>query len=374
VSSADAEPKENGGGATPEAPSPAAAVRFRGAEPAATAARPGKAGKVYRDIVVVGASAGGVEALTRLAPALPPEFPAAIFVVLHLSSTGTSVLPNILTRGGPLPASVPQDGEKIDRGHVYVAPPDRHLLLAGSRVRLSAGPRENGHRPAIDPLFRSAARTYGPRVIALVLSGTLDDGAAGARLVKERGGAVLVQSSTDALYPAMPEHAAALTDVDGALSAPEMATRVAELVEQPLEPHWEARAEARDQAERAAVAASAEAEDGQPAELSCPECGGPLWERGEGQFVHFACRVGHVYSPESLIAEQGTSLERALWTATRGLYERADLYRRLARRAEDKTALAQRFERRASAAEEHAAAIRDALARLVPAPEAEEPG
>jgi two-component system chemotaxis response regulator CheB len=148
---------------------------------------------------------------------------------------------------------------------------------------------------------------------------------------------------------------------------------VAELVEEPLDSHWEVRSEARDHAERAAVAAAAEAEDGQPAELSCPECGGPLWERGEGQFVNFACRVGHVYSPESLIAEQCTSLERALWTATRGLYERADLYRRLARRAEDKTALAQRFERRASAAEEHAAAIRDALARLVPAPEAEEP-
>jgi two-component system chemotaxis response regulator CheB len=348
-------------------------ARFRGAEPETTTPRPPKPGQAYRDIVVVGASAGGVEALTRLVPVLPPEFPAALFVVLHMSSTGTSVLPNILARGGSLPTSVPQDGGRIDKGHVYVAPPDRHLLLVGSRVQLSAGPRENGHRPAIDPLFRSAARTYGPRVIAIVLSGTLDDGAAGARLVKERGGAVLVQSPHDALYAAMPEHAAKATDVDGVLPAGDMAARIAELVEEPFDAPWEARVEARHQAERAAVGAAAGAENGEPAELSCPECGGPLWERGEGQFVHFACRVGHVYSPESLIAEQGTSLERALWTATRGLYERADLYRRLARRAEDRSALAQRFERRASAAEEHAEAIREALARLLPAAEAEEP-
>jgi two-component system, chemotaxis family, protein-glutamate methylesterase/glutaminase len=373
VSVADAEPPADEGDPTREAASSAGASRFRGAEPAATAPRPPRAGQVYRDIVVVGASAGGVEALTRLVPEFPPEFPAALFVVLHMSSTGTSVLPDILARGGSLPTSVPHDGEKVDRGHVYVAPPDRHLLLAGSRVHLSAGPRENGHRPAIDPLFRSAARTYGPRVIGIVLSGTLDDGAAGARLVKERGGAVLVQSPEDALYAAMPEHAAAVTDVDGVLPAGGIAARVAELVEEPLEARWEARAEARNEAERSAVAAAADAEHGEPAELSCPECGGPLWERGEGQFVHFACRVGHVYSPESLIAEQGTSLERALWTATRGLYERADLYRRLARRAEDRTALAERFERRASAAEEHAEAIREALARLLPAHEAEEP-
>jgi two-component system, chemotaxis family, protein-glutamate methylesterase/glutaminase len=374
VSSTDAEPEAGGGQAAAGSTSGSAPARFRGAEPAATAPRPSELGRVYRDVVVVGASAGGVEALTRLVPELPAEFPAALFVVLHLSSSGTSVLPDILARGGSLPTSVARDGEKFDRGHVYVAPPDRHLILAGSRMQLSAGPRENGHRPAIDPLFRSAARTYGPRVIAVVLSGTLDDGAAGARLVKERGGAVLVQASGDALYSAMPEHAAAaVTDVDGAYTASELAGRVGELVEEPLESRWEARVEARDRAEQAAVAAVAGAQDSEPAELSCPECGGPLWERGEGQFVDFACRVGHVYSPESLIAEQGSSLERALWSATRGLYERADLYRRLARRAEGKTTLVERFERRASAAEEHAEAIREALDRLTPAHDAEEP-
>jgi two-component system, chemotaxis family, protein-glutamate methylesterase/glutaminase len=347
-------------------------ARFRGAEPAITEQRPSKPGEVYRDIVAIGASAGGVEALTRIVPMLPPEFPAAIFVVLHLSSTGTSVLPDILARKGSLPATVPRDGEKIHRGHVYVAPPDRHLLLAGSHVHLSAGPRENGHRPAIDPLFRSAARTYGPRVIAVILSGTLDDGAAGARLVKERGGTVVVQSPEDALYPAMPQHAAAVTDVDAVLAARDMAEGLTALLEEPIDQSWEAQAEERDRSEQVAVAAAAHAQNGEPAELSCPECGGPLWERGEGEFVQFACRVGHVYSPESLIAEQGTSLEQALWSATRGLYERADLYRRLARRAEGKSALVERFERRANAAEEHAEAVRDALARLVPVADAGE--
>jgi two-component system, chemotaxis family, protein-glutamate methylesterase/glutaminase len=372
MSAADAKPGANGEQA-PHATLPgAAAARFRGAEPVATQPRRATPGEVYRDIVVVGASAGGVEALTQVVPALPPEFPAAVFVVLHLSATGTSVLPDILTRRGALPATAPQDGEKIHRGHVYVAPPDRHMLLTATRVHLSSGPRENGHRPAIDPLFRSAARTYGPRVIAVVLSGTLDDGAAGARLVKERGGAVVVQAPADALYPAMPEHTAAVTDVDAALPAREIAAGIATLLEQPLDRRWEARAEARDQAEQAAVAAAAHAENGEPAELSCPECGGPLWERGEGGFVQFACRVGHVYSPESLIAEQGTNLEQALWSATRGLYERADLYRRLARRAEGKSALSERFERRAQAAEEHAQALRDALARLVPTPNTDE--
>ncbi|MGH2846216.1 MAG: chemotaxis protein CheB, partial [Thermoleophilaceae bacterium] len=350
-----------------------ASVRFLGAEPAATATRPSKPGEVYRDVVVVGASAGGVEALSRMMPGLPPEFPAAVLVVLHLSPTGTSVLPSILGREGRLTAGVPAHDEKVHRGHVYVAPPDRHMLLAGSRVQLSAGPRENGHRPAIDPLFRSAARTYGPRVIAVILSGMLDDGSAGARLVKERGGVVLVQSPEDALYPAMPEHASTDTEVDGILAADALAGRLAELVEEPLDPAWEAEVGARERAEQAAVAAAVTGEDGEPAELSCPECGGPLWERGEGEFVHFTCRVGHTYSPESLIVEQGTSLERALWGATRGLYERADLYRRLARRAEGTSALAARFERRADAAEEHAEAVRGALARLPPATEAEEP-
>src|SRR3954451_14678007 len=155
--------------------------------------------EAYRDIIVVGASAGGVEALGKLVAGLPAELPASIFVVLHLLPSGTSVLDSILHRSGSLPASTAVDGERFERGHIYVAPPDQHLLLWDGEMRLSLGPRENGHRPAIDPLFRSAARAFGPKVIAVILSGALDDGAAGMRFVKERGGAAVVQDPDDAL-------------------------------------------------------------------------------------------------------------------------------------------------------------------------------
>ncbi len=153
---------------------------------------------VQRDVIVVGASAGGVQALQELVAQLPPELPASILVVLHLMPSGTSVLHDILDRAGPLPATQAVDGERLERGHVYVAPPDFHMLLRGSEIRLSAGPRENGHRPAIDPLFRSAVRACGPRVIGVVLSGTLDDGTDGLRLIKQRGGTTVVQDPEDA--------------------------------------------------------------------------------------------------------------------------------------------------------------------------------
>jgi two-component system chemotaxis response regulator CheB len=257
---------------------------------------------------------------------------------------------------------VPADGEVVSRGHIYVAPPDQHMLLAGEQVRLTTGPRENGHRPAVDPLFRSAARTYDGRVVAVVLSGTLDDGAAGARLVQERGGLVLVQA--DGLHPDMPQHTAAATDIDAMLPVRQLTDRICEIVEQPLNPGDEESVTERDRQEANAAASDTEPFGAEPAELACPECGGPLWEREEGPLVRFACRVGHVYSPESLVSEQGKELEKALWTALRGLEERADLYRRMVRRAADQPAMADRFEGRATAADNNAAAIRQAIAKL----------
>jgi two-component system, chemotaxis family, protein-glutamate methylesterase/glutaminase len=340
------------------------AARYRGAEPQAGDQRPAEPGQIFRDIVVIGASAGGVEALDRLVAGLEPELPAAIFVVLHLPATGNSMLPQILARAGKLPASAPTDCERPERGHIYVAPPDRHMLLVGQRVRLSGGPRENGHRPAVDPLFRSAARTYGPRVIAIVLSGNLDDGAAGARLVKERGGIVLAQDPQDALYPDMPAHTAEVTGVDAVVPAEAMPALIGQLLEEPVAERGEEPVEEREEREDRDLAASELALEGAPSELSCPECGGQLWERDEGPLVRFACRVGHVFSPERLIAKHGKELERALWSALRSLEERADLYRRMARRARIGSSVRRRFEDRAEGAEQHAIAVREAMAKL----------
>jgi two-component system, chemotaxis family, protein-glutamate methylesterase/glutaminase len=348
------------------------AARFRGAEPFDGEEPPSQTQPARRDLVVIGASAGGVEALARLVRGFPPELPAAVIVVLHLPAGGRSVLPAILARAGGLPATVPHDGERPERGHIYVAPPDRHLLLVGQQMRLTGGPRENGHRPAIDPLFRSAARTYGARVVAVVLSGNLDDGAAGSRLVKERGGMVLVQDPEDALYPDMPASAAAVTDVDALVPMANMAGRICAALEEPL-PKTDEHVIGRETGDEEEELAAAElALDGQPTELSCPECGGPLWERSEGPLVRFACRVGHVFSPESLIEQHGKELERALWSAQRNLEERADLYRRMARRARAKSVLQKRFLDRSASAERHAAAVQDAIVKLTSSGEVEE--
>ena len=342
--------------------------RFRGAEPREAAPDPATEDLLHRDIIVVGASAGGVEALQQLVSGLPAELPAAVLVVLHLPPSGRSVLPEILARAGPLAATAAADRQRPERGCVHVAPPDRHLVVAGGEMRLTAGPRENGHRPAIDPLFRSVARGFGPRAIGVVMSGNLDDGAAGARLIKARGGAVLTQDPDDALYPEMPVNVAAVVDVDASLPPRALAAKICEMVEEPIEPRDEADLEDRRQREAEDLAEAELAGNGRATELSCPECGGPLLERDEGPLVRFACRVGHVFSPDSLMAEHGKELERAMWSALRSLEERADLYRRMSRRSKHGSSVQRRFGVRSEAAEEHAGALRDAIAKLTADP------
>lgn len=182
-----------------------------------------------RDIVVIGASAGGVDALSGLVQRPPRDLGAAVFVVLHVSPSRTSVLPMILSRRGALPAEHPLDGSVIERGRIYVAPPDRHLVLEDSRIRVIPGPKQNGHRPAIDPLFRSAARTFRERVIGVILSGTLDDGTLGLRAVKKLGGVALVQDPEEALYPAMPNSAIVHAGPDRVGSIGELAQVIVDL-------------------------------------------------------------------------------------------------------------------------------------------------
>ncbi len=181
------------------------------------------------DVIVVGASAGGVEALRGLVGSLPIDLPAAVFLVLHIPAQSPSLLPEILSRSGPLRALHPTNGEVIQHGLIYVAPPDHHLLLEDGFVRVVRGPRENRHRPAIDPLFRSAARAYGSRVVGVILTGSLDDGTAGLLAIKRRGGVAIVQDPDDALYSSMPRSALAHVDVDHVLVLSEIGPVLARL-------------------------------------------------------------------------------------------------------------------------------------------------
>jgi two-component system, chemotaxis family, protein-glutamate methylesterase/glutaminase len=318
-------------------------------------------------IVVVGASAGGVEALAELAASLPSDLSAAVFIVLHLPATGTSALPEILHRHGPLPAARVKDGEPIQPGRIYVAPPDHHVLLRTGHVHLSRGPREHGHRPAIDPLFRSAAREYSTRVIGLVLSGALDDGTAGLLAIKSRGGIAVVQDPADALYPGMPSNALEHVPVDHVLPAASVGELLARLIadstERPSEPPPTGMQVAVEM-EGFSLEAFEGNHPGRPSGFSCPDCNGVLWQfRDGGGLERFRCRVGHAWSPESLLTQQSEALEAALWVALRSLEERAALARRLAEPARNRghSITATRFEEQAAEAQQAARLVRDLL-------------
>jgi two-component system chemotaxis response regulator CheB len=285
-----------------------------------------------------------VEALAAIVGALPKGFPAAIAVVLHVAPSGTSVLPAILDRAGALPARAAHDGAELTGGHIFVAPPDQHVLVADGRLTLRHGPRENGHRPAIDPLFATAADAYGPNAIGVILTGTLDDGAAGLAAIKSHGGVAVVQDPDDALYPGMPRHALERVDADHVVALADVGRLLVELVGAPSEdapvsendpvngdPDPAAGTEPAPAPIELTVNPAMRA--GGAAGISCPECGGALWYVDERGASRFRCRIGHAYSEESLAEIQGRSLEVALWTALRALEERAALIRRMAGRA-----------------------------------------
>ena len=318
------------------------------------------------DIVVVGASAGGVEALVGLAASLPADLPAAVFVVLHVPPASSSALPNILSRSGPLPAGHVRDGEPIEQGRIYVAPPDHHVLIRTGHVHLARGPRENGHRPAVDPLFRSAAREYATRVIGVILSGALDDGTAGLVGIKARGGLAVVQDPADALYPGMPGSAIEHVEVDHVLPAAAIGGLLARLAVEPAaEPPGPVPAEMEVEVEVEGFSLEAmEGEHpGEPSGFSCPDCNGVLWGIEDGGLQRYRCRVGHAWSPESLLTRQSEALEAALWIALRSLEERAALARRLAdpARRRGHRITATRFEEQASEAQQAARVVRDLL-------------
>jgi two-component system, chemotaxis family, protein-glutamate methylesterase/glutaminase len=327
-------------------------------------------------IIVIGASSGGLEPLMEIVRDLPADLPAALFIVVHVPPQATSQLPQILSRAGRLPAIHPKDYETIRAGTIYIAPPDFHLLLRRGDMRVVRGPRENNHRPAIDALFRTAARVYGPQVIGIVLSGMLDDGTAGLFAIKSRGGLTIVQDPKDALFPDMPRNALAAVQVDYLLPQAEIATVIAELIQRPISAAQGATmAPDKNQVEKDQMEIETKIEaleagrtldeekPGTPAVYGCPECGGTLWEMQDEGWPRFRCRVGHAYSADGLLRTQGESLEAALWSAYRILHENASLARRLAKRAQGNKnqPLAEKFDRNSRLAADQAELIRELL-------------
>jgi two-component system chemotaxis response regulator CheB len=316
-------------------------------------------------IIVIGGSAGAIDALLRLVPQIPASLPARVFVAVHVPATAISALPQILTRAGRLPARHPVDGDETEPGVVYVAPPDHHLLVKRTTVRVVRGPRENGHRPAIDPLFRTAAASHGPRVIAVVLSGNLDDGAVGARAVAAAGGRVVVQHPDDAPYPSMPLSALASTPTATAVPLAGIAAQLVEMLgsipsEASHMPSDKSRRDPPpDPVELDAVASEAFTKTGKASGIACPECNGGIFEMEVEGVPHFRCRVGHAYTAESLYLEHRASLETALWTAMRALEESAELARRLVTRS------AQRGSQRAADSFQHNADVYTERAELI---------
>ena len=299
-----------------------------------------------RDTIVIGASAGGVEALKELVQHLPPDLPAAIFVVIHLYPRSGSVLPEILSRSGPFSAIHPKNGTVIEHGRIYVAPPDHHLLIEPGHVHLGSGPKEQRQRPCINVTFRSAANSYRERVIGVLLTGQLDDGVAGLWHIKRHGGVAVVQNPEEAMFPSMPLSALREIETDYTLRLADMGSLFQRLVSEDG---------------RSAGRSSNPSTDPQPhlTDLTCPDCRGNIWEVPKGRFTEYRCRVGHTYSPKSMLAEHFAAQEKALYAAIVALEEGASLTHRLVEQVEPE--VAERLRKEAREREAQAAQIREML-------------
>ncbi len=304
------------------------------------------------DIVVIGASAGGIEAIKEITSNLAPDLDAAIFIVVHISPESSGLLANILNRRSKIPAHQAEDGEAIRPGRIYVAAPNRHLLLERDEVRVVNGPRHNRHRPAIDLLFRTAARHFGERVVGVVLTGFLDDGSSGLLAIHNAGGATIVQSPEDAEVASMPKNALEQVQPDYCVPLVEIAGIINRL----------AGVEAKPMARRSNHKQKSEKKRVQTP-FTCPDCHGTIWEVDENGEIRFECRVGHAYSPEGMFQANDEDVERCLWAALRSLEESAALERRLAEMAQKRGRphAYQRFAERAHERTRHAAVLRDVL-------------
>lgn len=301
------------------------------------------------DVIVIGASAGGVEALQDLARHLPADLPAAVFVVLHISARSRSFLPEILARAGPLLARHAEDAAIIEYGQIYVAPPDYHLVIERDHMHLTSGPKEQHHRPSINVTFRTAAAAYGDRVVGVLLSGELDDGTAGLWEIDRRGGVTIVQNPEEAPFPSMPLSALREIEVDHTVSLAEMGPLISFLAkEESLEPLGIERGEFEGKKM-----------DPQLTDLTCPECRGTIWEIERGNSKDYRCRVGHTYSAKSMLVSHFATQEKTLYAAMVALEEGASLARRLADQFDPE--FAERLRAEAHDREAQAEAIRELL-------------
>jgi two-component system, chemotaxis family, protein-glutamate methylesterase/glutaminase len=284
------------------------------------------------NVVAVGASAGGVEALTRFVAGLPPDLPYAVLVTLHLPAGAPSVLARILDRNGPLPAEQAADGAPLEPGTIRVALPDRHLMVYDRRIALSQGPTENGHRPAINSLFRSVALSIGHRAVSVLLSGVLDDGTLGSAAIRSRGGTTIAQKPSDALFPAMPLAAIEAGVVDHQVEAGEVGLLLMRLAERTFEEPKMKRDANLELENRIAMtrrfSTDFNTEDlGPPSGYTCPDCNGSLIGVSQG---NYRCHVGHAWTADALLGARDSEIEGALWVAMRSLQEKVKLCRRLA--------------------------------------------
>jgi two-component system chemotaxis response regulator CheB len=322
-----------------------------------------------RDLIAIGTSAGGVEALLELVKHLPADFPATLLVSIHIPPEVRSELDRLLSLAGELPAHFARDGERRRLGTIYIAPPDRHLLIDGDRLRLGSGPRENNVRPAIDPMMRSAAACCASRAIGVVLTGTLGDGASGLWAIDQCGGLTVVQDPEDAAFADMPLNALNMVRPDHVVALRELPALLTRLVKEPAGPALPVPENIPFEVQIASGenASMDEMDDiGRRSVLTCPDCHGIMWEIDEGDLVRYRCHVGHAYSAEVMNLAIDENLRRALASSLRALEERVALTRKLQRQAEQRQhrLVAANWAQRADEAQRELEVIRGAIKRI----------
>jgi len=317
------------------------------------------------DIIVVGASAGGIDPLRQLCQEFPADLPAAVFIVLHIGIR--SHLADILDRRAALPVLTAESGAPVTPGTIYVEPPGKHLLLHDEHVLLRRGPRENMARPAVDPLFRSAAASYGSRVVGVILSGSLNDGTAGIRAIKRCGGVAVVQEPMDATEPSMPSSAIRHVAVDHIAPAADLAALLYRLAKTPAGPTPDIPLDIRVEAAIAVQELESMAIEDKLGTLSpftCPECHGALWEIDDGSMIRYRCHVGHAYTADAVVAAGSIEIDKKMEQLLRMHRERAALMHHMAKqeRGMRNASLAGQLEARAKECDEDAELVRQ-LAR-----------